>query len=394
MRRSSLLLGAALATSCGGDARQAVQSDVSALADTVVALPDAAAPETPDAVMVPDVPPAPDAVATEVAEAPDIAPPPPPPEVRFAVLGDAGTGSDTQRKVAVALRDACAARGCDFVLMTGDNIYDAGVEDVLDAQWETKFESPYRDVPGPFYPALGNHDNGGFLTQWLGDFFGGAGAEFERGDVQVAYSQVSSKWRMPARSHDFRQAHAHFFALDTNDMIWSVQNDGAAARSAAQIATIPGRIDASDATWKIAFGHHPWVSNGPHGDAGAYEGLEEDITDLAAAVSFLGDLSAVVSGDGVRDGLEAIVCDRVDLYFAGHDHSLQWFAPTADCPNTHFVVSGASAKLTKLKRADRTRFQHVASAGFFWVRLRGPELEVAAIDEDGTTLWTWQARKD
>jgi tartrate-resistant acid phosphatase type 5 len=410
MRRALGGLGVLVVTTaaCGPDAANG--DSPPALTDAVTA-PDVASDTAPSGLPAPDssAPPAPDAEAptpdaeapapdvegpaSDAAVSPDIAQPPPPPEVRFVVLGDAGTGSETQRKVAVAVRDHCAREGCDFALMPGDNIYDAGVTDVLDAQWETKFEAPYRDVPMPFYAALGNHDNGGFLTQWLGGTFAGAGAEFERGDVQVAYSAVSEKWRMPGRTYDFRQEHAHFFALDTNDMLWSVQSPLAETRSAAAVATTPGRIDASDATWKIAFGHHPWVSNGTHGDAGAYEGLEEDITDLVAAVPFLGDLSDVVTGDGVRSGLEAIVCGRVDLYFAGHDHSLQWFEAQAECPGTHFVVSGAGAKLTRLKRDDRTRFQHVATAGFFHVTLRGRTLLVTAIDEDGAVLWRWQAEK-
>jgi len=393
--RTGLLMVALAA--CGGEdgAGQGAETpppvaDVAPPVADVAPAVDASPPVEDVTAPLPDVASPPEDVAPPPE---DVAPPAPPPEVRFVVLGDAGTGSDRQRKVAVAVRDHCAAHGCDFAIMPGDNIYDVGVTRVLDAQWETKFEAPYRDVPFPFYPALGNHDNGGFLTQWLGETFGGAGAEFERGDVQVAYSTVSEKWRMPGRTYDFREAHAHFFALDTNDMIWSVQSPLAETRNAAAVATTPSRIDASDATWKIAFGHHPWVSNGPHGDAGIYEGLEEDITSLVAAVPFLGDLSDVVAGDGVRAGLEAIVCGRVDLYFAGHDHSLQWFEAQADCPGTHFVVSGAGAKLTRLRREDRTRFQHVASAGFFRVVLRGRTLRVEAVDEDGALLWTWETEK-
>jgi hypothetical protein len=323
-----------------------------------------------------------DTAATDIAEA-DSTAEPFARVVRFAVLGDTGTGSETQRKVAVALRDTCARRGCDFAILLGDNIYDVGVTSVHDAQWDAKFEIPYADVDIPFRPVLGNHDNGGFLTQWLGELFGGAGAEFERGDVQVAYSEVSTKWLMPARTYDFRVGPAHFFALDTNDMVWSVANDDAEARTWIQTDTIPGRIDGSSATWKIAMGHHPWISNGRHGDAGEYEGLEENITDLVAAIPFLGDLSDVVTGDGVRASLDTIACGRVDIYFAGHDHNLQWFEPTADCPGTHFVVSGAGAKT----------FQHDARAGFFWVQLRDTQIEVEAVDEDGAVLWSWQGFK-
>ena len=29
----------------------------------------------------------------------------------------------------------------------------------------------------------------------------------------------------------------------------------------------------STGTWRIAYGHHPYLSNGPHGNAGMYEGF-------------------------------------------------------------------------------------------------------------------------
>ena len=44
--------------------------------------------------------------------------------------------------------------------------------------------------------------------------------EFARGDIQIAYSAVSEKWDMPARYYDWTQASAHFFALDTNSMMF------------------------------------------------------------------------------------------------------------------------------------------------------------------------------
>ena len=317
----------------------------------------------------------------------------PPKEVRFVALGDTGEGNERQRKVAEQIRLKCLRDGCDFAILMGDNIYDAGVESTFDAQWQDKFEAPFANVNMPFYAVLGNHDNGGFLTQWLGDVFGGAGAEFERGDYQVAYTQYSNKWKMPGRTYDFAAGPAHFFALDTNDMVWSYGNEGAEARTQWQVDTIPGRIDAASATWKIAFGHHPYLSNGTHGDAGTYEGLEEGITDLVVNIPGLGDLSAVVTGDGVKESLDTIVCGRVDIYFAGHDHSRQWHAPSAECPGTTFVVSGAGAKMTEIKGNHPVLFQNVTKAGFFWVHLEDNTISVEAIDEDGTSEWTWQGSK-
>src|SRR5437870_4198863 len=70
----------------------------------------------------------------------DAPPPPPPKRVRFIAIGDAGKGNADQRKVAIAMRDVCAAKGCDFVLMLGDNIYDTGVDSTTDSDWQLKFE--------------------------------------------------------------------------------------------------------------------------------------------------------------------------------------------------------------------------------------------------------------
>ncbi|MCC6623947.1 MAG: metallophosphoesterase [Deltaproteobacteria bacterium] len=319
----------------------------------------------------------------------------PPPEVRFIVMGDTGEGNDRQKKVAQAIVGACSRLGCDHVMLTGDNIYDAGVEGVLDAQWQSKFEVPYKDVDLPFYAVLGNHDNGGFLSQVFGDTFGGAGAEFERGDHQVAYSQVSEKWKMPDRVYDWVAGPAHFFALDTNDMVWGVLVESAEQRVEIVSDTVPALIDESTATWKIAFGHHPYRSNGRHGNAGSYEGLEEDIGDLIAAVPIVGDLGPTIQGKGVKEGLEAIVCGRVDIYFSGHDHNRQWFPEeqSGACAGTTLVVSGAGAKLTEFKKTQPTLFQDDQKAGFFWVHLKGKQIFVEAIDEDGQSQWTYQGEK-
>ncbi len=322
----------------------------------------------------------------------DTTPPPAPLEVKFLVLGDTGTGSANQHAMAATIASKCAADGCDFALLTGDNIYDSGVESTVDAQWQTKFEEPYAALDFPFYPALGNHDNGGFLTQFLGDTFGGAGADFERGDFQVDYTQLSDKWTMPARSYDFVHGPAHFFALDTNDLLWSVASPEAEQRAEIQKTSFPSMIDSSTSTWKFAFGHHPYISNGQHGDAGTYEGITEGVDDLLDALPWLGnalgELTAVGSGDGVKDGLDAIVCGRVDIYFCGHDHNRQWLVEIPECPETTFVVSGAGSKTKDFRQSHPTLFQDADNVGVFWFHIVGNHLHVEAIAIDGTVQWS------
>ena len=47
-------------------------------------------------------------------------------KLRFAVIGDSGTGKDPQYRIARQMSDRYRKRGLDFVLMLGDNIYGHG----------------------------------------------------------------------------------------------------------------------------------------------------------------------------------------------------------------------------------------------------------------------------
>ena len=121
------------------------------MADSGVAVDSAAAADTAAQA---DTEPADTAVAdTEPADTA-----PAPKVVRFAALGDAGTGSSAQYAVGKALGDKCKQSGCDFVLYLGYNFYDTGVKDENDKQFAEKFELPYATVDAPFYVVLGNHD--------------------------------------------------------------------------------------------------------------------------------------------------------------------------------------------------------------------------------------------
>ena len=78
--------------------------------------------------------------------------------VRFAVIGDSGTGDKDQYEVAQRMEAYRKAVNFDFVIMLGDNLY--GGESPKD--YEKKFEEPYKALLGAgvkFYASLGNHDN-------------------------------------------------------------------------------------------------------------------------------------------------------------------------------------------------------------------------------------------
>ena len=263
--------------------------------------------------------------------------------IRFVALGDAGTGRTGQYDVANGIATVCAAEGCDFALYLGDNFYPGGVVDALDPQWRDKFEAPYAALSFPFYAILGNHDYG-------------FGFDVSRAQAQIDYTALSSKWIMEDFYWTQEFGDVSFVGIDTMAIYEGF--------GAAQEAWLPGELAAIASTWKIALGHHPYLSNGPHGNAGEYEGI---------------------AGEGavVQTFIEDYVCGQVDVYLCGHDHSLQWIEETC---GTQFLVSGSGSSPSTLFGTNPVYFED-ASLGFLWVEIDGRTFTGVFYDETGTELY-------
>jgi hypothetical protein len=141
--------------------------------------------------------------------------------VRFAVIGDMGTGDKPQYEIAAQMERSRETTMFDFVLTLGDNIY--GAKDM-----EKKFETPYKpllDAGVKFYASLGNHDNPNER------FY----KPFNMGEK---------------RYYSFRKGNAEFFALDSNYM------------DPEQLGWLDKALHESTAAWKICYFHHPLYSDG------------------------------------------------------------------------------------------------------------------------------------
>lgn len=300
--------------------------------------------------------------------------------VRFVAIGDQGKGcaspTDGQCKVAAAMEAKCAASGCDFGLLLGDNIYQAGATSPTDPIFQTIFEQPYANLAFPFYVALGNHDCGG----------DGAGTNFARCENEIAYTQISQKWKLPSRHYHqkFGGRTLELFVADTNSSMISAASSVLVsdaplfeAEDKAQRADLAQWMSASTAAWKIAMGHHPWVSNGPHGKAGDYDCKDIFGSCVAPPAPF--------NGKGVERFLNDVVCGNVDLYLSGHDHSRQW--PMDTCKGTELVVSGGGASTDNLTRGYPMRFAQ-PTLGFLYVRVEEKTLTAEFIDEAGNVEFT------
>ena len=302
--------------------------------------------------------------------------------VRFVAFGDAGTGMPDQQAVARAMAAVCAARGCDFAVELGDNIYESGASSPRDPQFDAKFEVPYANITFPVWLVLGNHDNG----DPQGTMASGYGPWYQTGDNQVLYSartdRASDTWHMPARYYNVTptSGFVDLFGLDTNTLVYEdapVPPD-LKAKVRAQSDWVDGAIAAGKAPWKVAMGHHPYVSNGPHGNAGSYDG-RPGVPGL--------------SGDYLKAFFEAHLCGKVDLYLSGHDHDLEWMQPVASCGGTEFIVSGGGGAATyDLPGKGAARFQ-VRSLGFWWIEADAKTLRAVAFDGAGKMLFEDTLRK-
>ncbi|MCP4448360.1 MAG: hypothetical protein GY811_23920 [Myxococcales bacterium] len=291
--------------------------------------------------------------------------------VRFIAMGDTGTGSASQYKVGNEVANICATRGCDFVVLLGDNFYDAGVAGVSDPLWQDYFEMPYAAIPDtvPFYPVLGNHDYGG---SYLLVDFDGLGNDFEKGAYEVNYSDQSDKWTMPATFYTLRVGSVGFMMLDTNSIMWGNTDNGD------QEAWYAGaRAELDDAEWVFAAGHHPYRSNGRHGNAGSYESIEVLDMPIPNPVELL-------NGNAIKAFFDTHVCGTVDAYFCGHDHNLQWIdEPDALC-GAQLIVSGAGAKTTDFESTtNNSLYEDDQKPGFVYAVIEGDTMTLEFIDEDG-----------
>jgi hypothetical protein len=279
---------------------------------------------------------------------------------RFIAMGDGGEGNPDQYAVANAVEMVCAdTGGCDFVLYLGDNFYDSGVDGLTDQQFTDKFELPYQDLyntagsPMPFWIVMGNHDYGTVSNEWF------------KVDYEIGYTNVSDRWTMPDKWYAFNHHNAEFFGMDTTRLMWDFE-------TGSQQDWLDGEVAASTAAWTFAFAHHPYISNGQHGNAGNFEGIP---------------LLPLVSGLTVQDVVEESICGKVDFYLNGHDHNLQWLEPVCD---TQFIVSGAAAKTTDFAHRDgnQTAWETDQIEGFFWVEVRSDtEVNTRFYDKDANMTY-------
>ncbi len=242
--------------------------------------------------------------------------------VRFAVVGDLGSGNQAEYDVVRGVQ----AWEPEFVVAPGDIVYNSGAYE----DYGPRFFVPYAPLLGsvPFYPALGNHD--------------------VRTADGAPYLEAFALPKEPGgeRWYTFSHGPAQLWCLDSTRPLGpgSPQYEWLARDGAA-----------SEARWKIAFFHHPPFSSGLHGSSGP---IQRDLVPLFARLGF-------------------------DLVLTGHDHHYERIRPQGGV--TYVVTGGGGGMLYRAGGAPWTaavRTEH----HFVGVTIAGDTLALRAIGERGRVL--------
>ena len=146
-----------------------------------------------------------------------------PDSVRFAAIGDMGTGEKPQYEVAGQMIRDRLKFPFEFVITLGDNLYDGSSP----SDYESKFERPYKlmlDAGVNFYAVLGNHDT---PNERFYKYFNMNGQKY----------------------YTYKKGNVRFFALDSNYM------------NPQQLAWLEKELQESGSDWKICYFHHALYSS-------------------------------------------------------------------------------------------------------------------------------------
>jgi hypothetical protein len=285
--------------------------------------------------------------------------------LNFLVIGDWGrNGADNQKPVAEQMGKTAKAIIPQFIVSAGDNFYPSGVISDRDPQFFFSFENIYTDfsLQWDWYCILGNHDYK------------------SNPDAQVAYSQVSRRWKMPSRYYakkfaingDTTQQVLIAF-IDTNPLIpefYSNAEYGPNVKtqdSTAQKKWLEAVLSdkSSNIKWKIVVGHHPMYTGGSRTDGYDTKAIRRVLQPIFEKYG-------------------------VDAYLSGHEHSLQYMKPEG--LKTHHFISGSASERTAVKLLDISKFS-ASEYGYMLFSVGVNEMWMQAIDYNGKVLYNTSIKK-
>ena len=214
-----------------------------------------------------------------------------------------------------------AANPFPLVLLTGDNIYEHGEMEKIEAT----FEIPYQELlqqKVEFYAALGNHDID----------------NAHQGEKEIHYAGFN----MGGRYYTFERGNVQFLAIDTNpEAPWQEQLDW-----------LEAQLQQTKKPWKIVLlGIIKYMLSG-------MRGVDQELANK---------LTPLFSRYGVQ------------LYLNGHEHH---YERTNSIEGTTYVTCGNGAQLRDVSESEWTAYS-ISRLGFAAVEVYSDKLEVMGIGTNG-----------
>jgi 3',5'-cyclic AMP phosphodiesterase CpdA len=256
-------------------------------------------------------------VGWQPAAAPSLAVPNRPDTLKFAVLGDNGSGDKGQFDLAEQMSAVHKLFDYRLVIMLGDNFYGSQTP----AELARKFDRPYKpllDLGVMFYAAIGNHDE----------------------PFTVDHPPLNMAGQ---RYYTFSRDRVRFFVLDTNVL------------DAQQLRWFEAALTQSQEPWRIAYFHHPLYGNGGR------HGASVDLRVLLEPLLVKHGISVVFSGhDHIYERLKPQ--KGIHYFVAGSGGKLRKgdLVPTA---STAAGFDQEQAFLIAEVAADDMHFQAISRTG-------------------------------
>ncbi|MBY0413058.1 MAG: metallophosphoesterase [Bdellovibrionales bacterium] len=275
---------------------------------------------------------------------------------QFVILGDTGKENEDQRVIANSMTMVCGAiEQCDAALLLGDNVYGEGMTWGEDPFMDRVFRNFYENLDFPFYAVLGNHDYGKFGRQW------------EKGAFEIEYSKTNPQFILPSHFYVKEFKHMVVAFIDTSRLMWGkdIKNQGQMVNAARELALKSNK-------WFVVAGHHPYLSNGQHGNAGNYDRIP---------------FPYFISGRFVKRFFDKYINGKADLYFSGHDHTIQFLDGKQRDTSTYFILSGAGASVEKLSNRNPVDYQS-AELGYLHLKTSLKKLEIKVYSKKSEVSFT------
>jgi predicted phosphodiesterase len=258
--------------------------------------------------------------------------------VRFAVIGDCGSGSMEQYRMAAVLRSL----NVDLVVVVGDVVYPQFTAGRVDARCFSVYQPQMSNVP--FFVLPGNHDRYASPVDLFQAFYPENPAGFPDG---LFYS--------------FDAGDAHFAMLDTDVGAGIKLGPGSP-----QYQWLENDLQNTSKPWKFIFGHNPWWSSGPH------QWDDYNVNGIRDEAEF-------------RDGVAALAMrNGAQIAFFGHEHTYERLGPVQGLHS--IITGGGGAYLYAESTRNPQSAQYIMEHQCVVASLEGDSLQTCAIGMNGELL--------